>query len=47
MAARAYLIRCCAHARDVVRFEEQRALIYGHALTRKHAIEDWLNVRHS
>ncbi len=46
MAARAYLIRCGAHARDVVRFEEEGAFSDRHALARKHAIEYWLNVRH-
>src|SRR5689334_22003435 len=46
MAARAYLVGCSANARDVVRLEEERAFVNAHALTGKHAIENWLNVRH-
>src|SRR5678816_709296 len=46
MAARANLVSSSAHPRDVVRFEELRALRNAHALTRQHAIENWLNVRH-
>src|SRR5678815_1229199 len=46
MAARAYLVGSSAHPRDIVRFEELRALLNAHAPTGKHAIENWLNVRH-
>src|SRR6185369_7819000 len=46
MTARAYLVSGSAHPGDVVRFEELRAFRNAHTLTRQHAIENWLNVRH-
>jgi hypothetical protein len=44
MTPRAYLICGGAHTRDVVRFEQERTLLDRHAFTRKHAIENGMNV---
>src|ERR1041384_5163655 len=38
MAARANLVSSSAHPRDVVRFEELRALIRGHPLSGEHPV---------
>jgi hypothetical protein len=38
MATRAYLVSSGSHSRDVVRFEEERALIRGHPLSVEHPV---------
>jgi hypothetical protein len=46
VTARPDFVRSDAHPSDIVRLEQRRAFVNRHALTREHAIQNRLNVRH-